>query len=80
MVNARINDGDLVLIRKQTDVDNGEIAAVVMDDQIYLKRVYKQDGKIILQSENPHYAPIIKDTKKSDCFIIGKLKKVIINM
>lgn len=40
MVNARILDGDIVLIRKQPDVDDGQIAAVLIDDEATLKRVY----------------------------------------
>lgn len=80
MVNARIQDGDLVLIRKQPDVEDGEIAAVAIDDEIFLKRVYKRNGNVILQSENPKYPPIIADLKSHNCMIIGKLSRVIIKM
>lgn len=80
MIGARIMDGDLLLIRRQDDVDNGEIAAVLIDDEIVLKRVYKTDDTIILQSENPAYKPIVvrpEDTR--NVRIIGKLKKVVLN-
>ena len=77
MSGARIQDGDLVLIRRQSDVDDGEIAAIVIDDQVFLKRIYKRNGTIILQSENPEYPPIIADPKR--CFIVGKMKKIIIS-
>lgn len=80
MINARIHDGDLVLIRKQPDVEDGEIAAVCIDERIFLKRVYKRNGSIILQSENNQYPPQIYTNNNVDkCFIIGKLKKVVIN-
>lgn len=80
MINARIMDGDLLLIRKQDDVENGEIAAVLIDDEIVLKRVYKSDGTIILQSENPSYKPVIvRPEDMRNVRIIGKLKKVILN-
>lgn len=80
MINARIHDGDLVLIRKQSDVNDGEIAAVVVDERILLKRVYKRNGSIILQSENNLYPPQIYNSNNVDsCFIVGKLKKVVIN-
>ena len=80
MINARIMDGDLLLIRKQDDVENGEIAAVLIDDEIVLKRVYKSDGTIILQSENPSYKPVIvRPEDMINVRIIGKLKKVILN-
>jgi repressor LexA len=80
MINARIMDGDLLLIRRQDDVENGEIAAVLIDGEAVLKRVYKTNGTIILQSENPKYQPIVlqKDNMK-DVRIIGKLKKVVLN-
>jgi repressor LexA len=78
MINARIMDGDLLLIRRQDDVENGEIAAVWIDGEAVLKRVFKTNGSVILQSENPKYPPIILDGNK-DARIIGKLKKVVLN-
>ncbi|MBO0961490.1 helix-turn-helix domain-containing protein [Neobacillus sp. MM2021_6] len=77
MVNARIVEGDLLLIRKQYDVENGEIAAVSIDDEAVLKRVFKTGDNVILQSENPNYAPIVLDPKKN-IRIIGKLKRVVL--
>lgn len=63
MINARIMDGDIVFIRKQDKVENGEIAAVLMDDclesQATLKRIYISDDKIRLCAENPNYKDII---------------------
>ena len=58
MINAQINDGDIVFIRQQSDVDNGQIAAVLIDDSATLKRVYHMDGVIQLQAENPQYPPM----------------------
>ena len=75
MIGARIYDGDLVFIKKQESVDNGEIAAVIIDDEATLKRVYyyPEESKIILSPENPKYAPLvyIKDELNS-IKIIGK--------
>lgn len=59
MINARIYDGDLVFIRQQPDVDNGEIAAVLIDDEATLKRVYKYLNKLVLQPENPAFEPLV---------------------
>lgn len=59
MINARINDGDIVYIRQQSTVENGEIAAVLIDDEATLKRVYVYDDKVILQPENPKYSPFV---------------------
>lgn len=61
MINARIHDGDIVFIRKQDTVDNGEIAAVIIGDEATLKRVfyYPDEGKLVLQAENPKYEPFV---------------------
>lgn len=61
MINARIYDGDIVFIRKQDIVDNGEIAAVVIEDEATLKRVYYDRDKnvVTLIAENPKYTPMI---------------------
>ena len=61
MIGARIYDGDIVFIRSQSTVDNGEIAAVIIDDEATLKRVYyyPAEGKLILSPENPRYAPLV---------------------
>lgn len=61
MINARICDGDIVFIRQQPMVENGDIAAVVIDTEATLKRVYydKENGKLVLQAENPKYKPLM---------------------
>lgn len=59
MVGARIFDGDLVYIRQQETVENGEIAAVLIDGEATLKRVRFYPESISLEPENPKYKPII---------------------
>ncbi len=61
MTGARIYDGDIVFIHAQDAVDNGEIAAVIIDDEATLKRVYyyPDEAKLILSPENPEYAPLV---------------------
>lgn len=61
MINARIRNGDLVFIRAQKEVENGEIAAVIIDDEATLKRVYyyPEQSKLILQAENPAFEPLV---------------------
>ena len=61
MIGARIMDGDLVFIRAQSTVENGEIAAVIIEDSATLKRVYyyPEESKLSLNAENPRYAPLI---------------------
>lgn len=55
MINARIFDGDIVFIRQQPDVENGEIAAVLIGDEATLKRVYKYTNRLELRAENPTF-------------------------
>ncbi len=72
MVGARIHDGDLVYIRQQPDVENNEIAAVIIDEEsVTLKRVYRDGDYLVLMSENPSYAPIIINGEHT-ARIIGK--------
>lgn len=63
MINARILDGDIVFIQKQDMVENGEIAAVVVnnDSEATLKRLfyYQEKGLLILKAENPSYEDLI---------------------
>lgn len=59
MIDAGIEDGYLVFIRKQDTVENGEIAAVILDDEATLKRVRRiPGGMIMLEACNPDYEPI----------------------
>lgn len=59
MIGARIHDGDIVFVHEQPTVENGEIAAVIIDDETTLKRFYAYSNKIVLQAENPKYEPIV---------------------
>ena len=59
MINARIFDGDIVFIRAQPQVENGEIAAVIVNDEATLKRVYLKSDRIILRPENPLF-PVLQ--------------------
>lgn len=73
MINARIFDGDYVFIREQAEVENGEIAAVWMDNTVTLKRFYRHDEYIELRAENPMFKPIIiHETDFDSIRIIGK--------
>ena len=58
MINARIFDGDIVYIRQQQTVENGQIAAVLIDGEATLKRVKLYDDHIVLEPENPMYKPL----------------------
>ena len=75
MTGARILDGDIVFIRKQDMVDNGEIAAVVIGDEATLKRVnyYPEKNLLILKAENPLYPDQIYAEDQLDTVkVLGK--------
>ncbi|MBQ9898656.1 MAG: XRE family transcriptional regulator [Ruminococcus sp.] len=61
MINARIFNGDIVFIKEMPIVENGDIAAVIIDNEATLKRVYyyPEQGKLILNPENPTHAPLV---------------------
>lgn len=71
MINARIYEGDLVYCRKQEDIESGEIAIILIENEATLKRVYKNNGTLILHPENPKYKPEIID--KGNVQILGKV-------
>lgn len=75
MTGARIMDGDIVFIRKQPIVNNGEIAAVIIDDEATLKRVYYNQKANILQlvAENPAFPPLVYSGEElNQIRILGK--------
>lgn len=75
MINARIRDGDIVFIREQSMVNNGEIGAVIIGDEATLKRVYyyPEQNRLMLQAENPAYAPLFYEGDElNNIHILGK--------
>ena len=68
-----IHDGDLVAIRKDVEVENGEIAAVRIEDEATLKHLYFHEDYIELRPENPVYSSIIRRKEEmNDVTIEGK--------
>lgn len=75
MIGARINDGDIVFIRQADTVANGEIAAVIIDNEATLKRVYyyPEKSKLVLNPENPKYEPLVYLNEELDqIHILGR--------
>lgn len=73
MVGAGIKNGDIVFIRSQDTVDDGDIAAVLVDDEATLKRVYVSSDTVTLVSENPKYKPMVFSKNQCDTIrILGK--------
>lgn len=70
MINASINDGDYVVINKQTVANNNDIVAVSIDGEATLKRLWIRGNKAVLMPENDKYYPI--EIKEDNAYIIGK--------
>ena len=76
MIEADINNGDIVFIKQQPDVENGEIAAVYVDGGATLKRVYKDGKGVSLYSANHAYPPMYFTAETCEEFrILGKAVK-----
>lgn len=72
MIDANIFDGDLVFLKKTPVVDNGKIAAVLIDNEATLKKVIKTDNAVILQPCNQDYQPIVL-TDNEAVMILGEM-------
>lgn len=73
MINANIFDGDIVFIRQQPVLENGEIGAILLDDEATLKRFSKTENGIILQAENPNMTDWPRVYTDGNIRILGKL-------
>ena len=80
MIGARIYDGDLVLIRRQSCADNGDIVACRVDgDEVTLKRFKRQGDMVFLLPENPEFEPRIvpiEEFETGDASILGVVVEV----
>ena len=76
---ARIQDGDILIVRRQDEVENGEVAVVMVgDDDATVKRFYATGSTVTLmpQSTNPDHQPQIYDTATTSIRVIGRVVKV----
>lgn len=71
MINAGINAGDIAIINQQPEVHNGEIAAVLIDDEATLKRVMLEQNRVRLKAENDHFQDIIITSETDRRFCIA---------
>jgi repressor LexA len=82
MIDAAITDGDWVVVRRETDVENGDIVAAMIesdtsaDGEATIKTFRKRDGHVWLIPHNPAYTPILGD----DATIVGKVVAVLRRM
>ena len=59
MINANINDGDVVIVRQQPIAENGEIVVALIEDEATVKRLFVSEDLIELRAENKRYKPIV---------------------
>ena len=76
MIEAGILDGDYILVKKQSNANNGEIVVALIGDEATVKTFYKEKDHIRLQPENHTMDPIIVP----DCRILGKVAGVFRKM
>ena len=77
----KIEDGDIVIVRKQDSVDSGSIAVVLVDNEEgFVKKVVYDQETIELHSINPEYAPkIFKGAEVLRVRVVGLVKQIIKN-
>lgn len=79
MINARINDGDIVYVTKDTDYKNGDVViACINGDEATIKRFYQYGDKVILKPENPTMKEIEYNTH--DVILLGKVVSARISL
>ena len=69
MIDAGIREGDLIVVRRQSSADDGQIVVALMDGEATLKRLFHRDGKIVLHPENRQMQDIVVE----NCGIQGVL-------
>ena len=73
MVDAAICDGDIVVVRQQSEAWNGDIVAAMIDDEATVKVFQRRHGRVLLEPRNPAYQPIPGD----DAVVLGKVVSVL---
>jgi repressor LexA len=76
MINNHIDDGDFVVIRSQESAHNGDRVVAMIDDEVTLKRYYREKNRIRLEPANETMAPIFVD-EDDDIRILGVLVGVV---
>ena len=75
MIDVGIENGDYVIIRRQETANNGEIAAVMIDSEVTLKRFYKENNRYRLHPENRDMEDIITDSAEILGVLVGLMRR-----
>ena len=73
MIEEGIMPGDLVAVSRCDSLSNGELAAIMVEDEATIKRFYRRDGLIVLEPANCRYEPIVVDPADQRVSVIGKV-------
>jgi repressor LexA len=76
MIESHIDEGDYVVIRKQQEAPNGERVVAMIDNEVTLKRFFREKNRIRLEPANKSMEPIIVNPDK-DVQILGVLVGVV---
>ncbi|HPZ42385.1 MAG TPA: transcriptional repressor LexA [Bacillota bacterium] len=76
MIDAGILDGDLVVVRRQQDADNGDIVVALLEEEATVKRFYKEKDRVRLQPENRLLEPIYVNELQILGKVIGLIRKI----
>lgn len=74
MIDAGINEGDLIVLQHQDTADDGDIVVALVDGETTLKRFYRKDGKIVLHPENERMKDIVVDECAVQGVLVGCIK------
>ena len=78
MTGAGIRNGDIAVIQRRDSVENGEIAAVLIEQEVTLKRVYLSSESLVLKSANPAFEDLKYAAGKSDLIrILGRYRGIV---
>lgn len=77
MINAHIQEGDLVLVRPQPVANNREIVVALINGEATVKRFYKKGNTLELHPEHPMMKPIVLQGEQDEVRIIGKVTAVV---
>ena len=81
MTGAGIRNGDIAVIQRQDFVENGEIAAVLIEQEATLKRVYLSSDSLVLKADNPGFGDLKYTSGKSDAIrILGRYQGIVRTM
>ena len=74
MVGAAILPGDVVVVHRQPDADNGQVVVALVGDEATVKTLRRRGKRIELHAENPRYQPIVPEAE--DFYILGRVVEV----